>query len=562
MDLRRDLRQFGLGAATLLITVSTACGPPPTPVDPAGTVTTAAATVSTTAPPVDPFAIVGELSGEKLPAAMPALPLRKRALPVLAAGAIAPPPASCTDFAQRRPASEITCDKGGLSALNEALERTDLAGRDAALRSVESCSDLPSGSVRALRAELAPPDCADKLIEPWLLKPPAGLGGAVHDALLGLALAGKLQRAVRAIPKLPPPHTKKSLEAFIGGEMGRWVRQQATVVEQLAKAGSKLRYYGRAVVAVEAGMADMRFVDAMRQVPAPEEYAGDAELTAAYFAGLEQSLDPRKQRGRDATLVGLGQLATVGVIRDPRVSRARRALGRLYGGRPIDALDSLMLPPLEPVTPKDTAQRLATRLPTFYAGLVIESAAVTEPDMLRALMERGLSLPHRIALQAGQTLLSKAARALLARARLELAQNYWRAVDINELILVLKAWPEPALPAEQRLVLALGLALRGGPSNAADMMLRAPLAELGVGQNIAGLEAIIKEAGPLAPSAAFNAALIRQIAAPAEAPASYWHELATRYRAVSAMLTDARDKADTEKRAKECEQTAKAIEGR
>ena len=36
---------------------------------------------------------------------------------------------------------------------------------------------------------------------------------------------------------------------------------QASAVEELAKLGAQLRYYGRAVVALEAGLADLRFID-------------------------------------------------------------------------------------------------------------------------------------------------------------------------------------------------------------------------------------------------------------------------------------------------------------
>ena len=96
--------------------------------------------------------------------------------------------------------------------------------------------------------------------------------------------------------------------------------------------------------------------------------------------------------GRDAALVGLGNLATVGVLRDPRVDRARALLSRMFGGRPINALDALLLPPLAPQAPTTAVQSLAQRLPSFYAGVLIGAEAAGDPLVMRQLIEKGLRL--------------------------------------------------------------------------------------------------------------------------------------------------------------------------
>ena len=83
MDLRQT-RQAGLAATAMLFAMSIACGPPPAPHNQPVTSGSATATASTTAAPVDPFAVQGELVGEKLPAAMPVLPLRQQTLPSFA----------------------------------------------------------------------------------------------------------------------------------------------------------------------------------------------------------------------------------------------------------------------------------------------------------------------------------------------------------------------------------------------------------------------------------------------------------------------------------------------
>jgi hypothetical protein len=381
------------------------------------------------------------------------------------------------------------------------------------------------------------------------------LTGEIYDALFGLGLAGMLARASTAPPALEPPHSRVRVEAFSASEMQPWGERHARVIQDLAALGSRLRYYGKALVAVEAGMADMRFVEAMRQVPVPDELAVDDELGVAYLGGLEQALDARKRRGRDAALVGLGSLATVGVIRDERVERARALLSKMYGGSPIDALDGLRLPPLGPHEPATTEQRLASRLPVFYAGVLFPPEAAGDPAMLRSFAEKGISLPHRIGLR--QTSLPPAARLLYARARFEMGQNYWRRVDFDETVRLLADGGRDS--EEGKLVLALALALRGGPENAADMMVRAPLGDLGIGRT-AALESLVDAGGWLGGSAAFDAALVRQLAAPATADASYWRAVAAGFRKAAAVLVDLQDKRDAENRAAEAEQTAQAIE--
>ncbi|MBI4700602.1 MAG: hypothetical protein HY744_05470 [Deltaproteobacteria bacterium] len=411
--------------------------------------------------------------------------------------------------------------------------------------------------VRALRAELAPVECADAVVQPLLADLPAAIDPALQHALAGLGLAGRLARTVLDGPRLDPPFERARVEELIAGPLHAWFAEQAAAIEDIARAGAKLAYYGRAIVAVEAGMADMRFIDAARAAPIPDEIAGDQELRDAYYGGLEMGLEARKRRGRDAALVGLGQLAYLGVIRDERAERARQLLSRMYGGRPVGALDALLLPPLAPAEPATVPERLAARLPTFYAGLLIAPERAAEPTMLRMLVEKGISPPQRAALRAAA--LPPAVRALYARARLELGQRYWRRVDFDEAAGLLRELPAAERTPEARLVLALSIALRGGPANAADMMLRAPLAELGIGR-VAALDALAAETGgPLRPLAAFDAALVLDIAAPKDAGTGYWLALARRYRDAAAWLPEGAERAQAVERAREAEGTAKAI---
>ena len=543
-----------------LVAFAVACGPAPTvapqpsPAD-VGKEPTIEQAVG------DPFAVEGELAREDLPATMPELGLVDRDLPALPAG-LPQPPATCAAFAARKPASmECTGRDAALTSLADALATTDVATRDAKLMGLEACDTFPPAMMRALRAEPGPTECGDVIVRAIADAPPAGTAGAVHDTLIGLGVAGMLSRAATQPPKMAGKPTKANVKAFIDGDMKGWLTTHATAIEQLSALGSQIRYYGKAVVAVEAGMADMRFVDAVRSVPVPEEFEKDDELREAFLQGLEDALGARKQRGRDAALVGLGSLATVGVLRDPRVDRARQLLSRMFGGRPMNALDSLLLPPLSPVSASGAEHRVAARLQTFYASLVFPAEAATDPALLRMLIEKGLSLPHRIALDKQlKTGVPNDVRLLTARVRLELGQNYWRRVDFDEATRLLASWPTGTpLSDDGQLILGVALALRGGHENAADMMVKAPLSDLGIGRVVA-LDTLVQDKGPHAGAAAFDAALIKKLAAPGNAPAAYWRDLAQRFRTAHELLADIRFKKAAEEQAREAEQTATAIE--
>jgi hypothetical protein len=359
-----------------------------------------------------------------------------------------------------------------------------------------------------------------------------GVTPTSQQVLIGLALASRLSRAGNDPPTLSPPFDKPRVLAFIKGPMGKWFNDQASVVEQLSRQAAELTYYAQAVAAIESGMADLRLVEAVRAAPIPTEFRNDAELKNVYYASLDQMLDPRKDRGRDAALVGLKQFALVGALDDKRVFAARAMLSRLYGGRKMDALDALLLPPVASHPEGSTEEKLAARLPTFYASLLVDSKAATRAGTMERFAVHGVPMPMR-------ALLAKEApapdvRALYARARLESARVYWRGADVD-------------------------LALRAGPEDAAEMMRKAPLAR-GAEADVGALDALASRAGyPYAAFAAFDAALVRQVLAPQGAPAAYFQDLAKRYRDAASKLTDPKQKAAADERASAADQIAAAI---
>jgi len=468
---------------------------------------------------------------------------------------IKPPPAACAAFARRRPAPSASAPACGdraaaIARLDEVMRETDAAKRDAGLAALEPCAGLAPGWVRALRAELAPPACADVLADPLLRARAGRATGHVLHALAGLSIAGRLARAVGAAPKLTGPTDKKRLAAYFQGPFRRWVVDQARVVEDLARFGAKLSFYGRGVAAVEAGLADMRFVERARELPVPAEWAKDAELRDVYYGALDQALDPRKDRGRDAALVGLRDLAAVGVVHDARVDRARALLAKLYAGRRIDALDALLLPPLPPLAPSTADERLAAALPTFFAGELLDPAASIRAPVLRAHLVHGV--PTRARAAAAGPDLAEDARPFAARAAVERGATYWIALDFARAAALAGA----ASGDDARLLAAVAQALRSGPRDAVEMMRAPSPAAFHVG-SVAPLDAIAAGSGPSAARAAFDAAALLAVAPPDGAGAAFFRDLSRRYRAATAGL-DGAEKAEAAARAASADATAEA----
>jgi hypothetical protein len=538
--------------AALTVACGSAVPPPQTPQGPAPDGPPSAQSQER---PGDPFALVGPVREEWMPLLKPPVIVPAKTVLGPAPAGLPPSPPICGAFVARKGAP--ACAGDAQEGLHRALSEPDPTRRDQMLADLESCKALPLGFARAVRAEMAPVECGEALTEGFLKNTPAAMTPNVYHALLGQAVASRLARAGTAPPKLAPPFDKKRVVEFTKGPMLAWFSEQSKLVQDVSHAAAELPYFALAITAIEAGMADMRLVEAVRAVPLPEEMAKDPEVRNAYYATLDQVLDPRKDRGRDAALVGLKQFAQIGALRDARVDRARAMLSRLYGGRKIDALDALLLPPLPAASPSTIEEKLAERLPTFYAGALLEEKSAARAGTMRMFAAAGVPLVQRMALRAIE--ISPDTRAFYARARLELGRLYWRAVDFDQAAALAAAWPSASeRPHEVTLVLALSLALRSGPEDAAEMMRKAPLAASKT--DVRALDAIVRERrSPYVGIAAFDAALIKQITAPQGADAAYWKDVAARFKEAAGLLSDPKHKAAAEDRASAAAQIAAAV---
>jgi hypothetical protein len=447
----------------------------------------------------------------------------------------------------------VACPERGSAraALAEALTLTNPAERDARLACLETESEFTPGLLRALRAELSPPQCADVLSTPFLEPRRADLDRRVEDVLIALAAAGKLARLVQQAPELSAPFDREHFRDFFQSTLKPWIVRQAQAIHALSAVGPTLSPYAKGVVAIEAGLADMRFVSVVRRVALPKEMQDDPEVRDAYYAALDEALEPRKTRGRDAALVGLNELSQAGVLIDERVERARTLLSEIYSGRRIDALDKLLLPAEIKATLDTTDRKLAARLPTFYAGFILAEAPLDNP-LLRALMERGL--PPALVKRLDPEQLDDAGKDLFVRALLERGRRYWRAEDFAQATRLSAEGPRTPTRAFYH---ALGSALLNGPRDASDLLLRAAFLPGGGGQ-IAELDRLAFQKDELAPLAAFDAAYLLGMIPPQNDP-KFWDALGKRFERAARSLRSASQKTVARDFGRAAKDTAKAL---
>lgn len=463
--------------------------------------------------------------------------------------------ASCSEYVSRandackQTTSSLEAAREGLAL---SLNAATAVERDASLVCLENDPHFPAGLVRALRAELAPLGCADVIALPFLDPRRPELDRNVEDTLIALAAGARLARLVHQAPELPPPFDKPHFMEFFQTTLKPWIVTQAQAIHELSLSGARLSPYAKGVVAIEAGLADMRFVSVVRQVALPKEMNEDVEVRETYYAALDEALEPRKARGRDAALVGLREFASVGILVDSRVERARALLSEVYSGRRIDALDRLLLPALAPAVDDTTERKLALRLPTFYAGYLLTGVSL-DAQLLRALLERGL--PRTLAPQLDPTKLDEAERDLFTRALIERGRRYFKADDFALAARLAKSdKPTP----ERSLYHALASSLQNGPRDASELILRGPQLPAGAVQ-VAELDRLASERNnPSAPLAAFDAAYLLGLSPP-QNDARFWEAQAKRFDAASRALKDPAQKRLARESSAAAKDTARAL---
>jgi hypothetical protein len=228
-------------------------------------------------------------------------------------------------------------------------------------------------------------------------------------------------------------------------------------------------------------------------------------------------------------------------------------LSEVYSGSRIDALDRLLLPDLPPAKLASIEERIVAHVPSFYARLLVPDLDPTRPVVLRALLERGLPVDARTALD--RVKLAPEVERLYARGLFELGRTYWRAADFTRAAEIAARHTRGS--ADMPLVAALGEILGRGPRHAAEMILSGPHLPSALGQ-IGPLDRLGKEGRSLEGYAAFDAALLLELARPAAANAAYFEDIAKRYTLAQKRLPP-EHRARAAERARAALDTAKAL---
>jgi hypothetical protein len=497
------------------------------------------------APPPSPTAPVAPAEPAAGSGATP--PPGKKAI---APAAVPSPPAECTALAAHPTTGCLPTGKSR-ELLAAALEPARTAvERDRALACLEESRDFGPGLLRALRAELAPVACADAIAAPLVEKPPQKLPLDVEGVLLGLVVSGRLARLLGEPPRLGAPFSKDRFLEFQREELAPWIVSQALAIDELSLQGSRLTGYGRGIAAIAAGNADLRFVEMARGIPLPEEIRADKELTDVYYGSLDEALEPRKQRGRDAALVGLRAFAELGATNDARVHEARALLSRLWSGSRVDALDELIVPALQKPADAKPETDLAARLPTFYASHVLAGLDLGDAKLLGAFLARGV--PRSLFDKLDAKKLSPDARLLAGRITIDFGRLYFRAADFRRAREMLAAGK---LDDAGRFLSALASALERGPDDTVMLMLKGPGVKGSF--DVSALDAVAKQGGPYAGAAAFDAAYVLSLAPKPDDPA-FWDDLGARFETAEKLLAQKKAPPAERERAKKYAEGARA----
>jgi len=387
-------------------------------------------------PPRDPFEIPELLPDAPIPQEPAAFRSALVRAPLLSSLRIPAAPPTCESWTHRPRAKVAACDTPdtGRVALDWALDdRLGDESLDGRLASIEVCKGLDPGFVRAVRAERAPVECGDALAMPILEKPPVGLTGPIFHALYGYAIAAKAAR--------------------IGAMTGA---RGAELLSSLEVAAADLpRSYGRAMAL--AGIAT-----GWTKVSPPDTSLVDrASRVAVEAMGAEGIGDSyRLEPARGWLTVPFGWLAEIDVLQLPAAEPGPR------GPPPAQPASLGKMPCRDCYDDHRRAfslvERLAEDLPSFLGAYLLEEKELGSAEALRAFAGNG-SLPARVRRGFEHAAPSTETRQAVARAHLTLGLQFFDRREVDTAISLLAAQPVADRPDSTRLLLALALALHGGP---------------------------------------------------------------------------------------------------
>jgi len=488
-------------------------------------------------------------------------PTKESPLTLEALGPGVPPASGNCPEPTPLPTERVSCPNALADLAGALTGRTREGPSDVVLERLETCTGFPAGIVRALRADRLS-QCADRVVELVVgpKAPPNQVDAATRQLLVALGLADRLSRLVGPLPSAPPRSSKAELEQYLQKVLFPWATEQAVAIGDLSRKGARLRGYARGIVAMAAADADLRFVEMARGLPLPTEMQ-DPEIKAEYYASLDEALEPRKDRARDAALVGLGEFSALGILRSNRLTGGRRSIARVFGGGRFVALDDLITPehnppcthPLPQQPPLAPEVAVAASVDTPYVPLLLGETELN-PMLRTCLLERGLSPWLARQLEGGDA----EARLALARAHFEFGRTYLAAAGFQRAAALYADVRSGGtrLEPEHELLSALSTVLSAAPVSVVDLFSRGPRLPAAIGQ-VAPLDDVAKKYPKMAGAAAFDAAHLMELTAPDGSP-NHFLEVAKRYEAAARSLTTWRKEAV--RRAADARATAAALQ--
>ena len=372
------------------------------------------------------------------------------------------PPSECQLYVQRKTTGTV---ESCLVALQTASETSSPSERDAVIAA--GCA--PSALVIALRAHLAPANCADALALSALRRPTTDLTPELRDVLHALVLRGRLARIPHEIVPFTGRPDKVSIKDWQRVEVSPVYEKRAALLFELERAAGDLAGFGRVQATAEIASAWVRLRAMARCAPIPAELKHDFELRTSFYGSTDEITE-------SYTRAAPHRIAE---------AEARSVEVAWMGPRDKHAGDWLQLGTRWPWKLLGDPSALAELIPPWAAALVPDASSVS------GLTHTLWGIPEDATL-----------RLEAARRRLVFALRIGSALHVQKALAVLAAVPTREQNDEYRFLLAVALAFRTKDAPGAGLApcphLR-PLDELGAGN------------GPFAAAAAYVAADMRAV---------------------------------------------------
>lgn len=410
----------------------------------------------------------------------------------------------CSQAGQRSIVEPDDCREhpGTLAALAQALEIADVRQRDRRLARLEPCHSLTPGLVSALRAELDP-TCSDVIAQAALNQSGrAEMSLQIRATLVALAHAARVMRSA-AMPRFAGNGKRENVERYRVNTVRPWLAAQT---KRIQATGERLGMldgtgYARAISAMALATAWSQVYIGARSRPVPDSIKRQYDERSRYYGMLDEELSPIRARALQAHAEAAALVSRHGIRHSPLADQWFKTVGAVANRAAYNAAEYLSVTRPTDCAATTPVERLARRIPAFYAGVLFTGSELTEPCVVRGLIDQGISLAHRRAWQQNRP--SAEIASLLAYGHVALARRSFDALHFDEALrrLVYVRASRQHLTVDEELLLATACAARSVPWNVAP--------DEGDRANIrTGFEPLVRYAQTIAPEANRSLALL------------------------------------------------------